>query len=150
MNTNLIKIDSKFYLDELESISKKLFNSNTRFSKLDFENGINNSNYLIFGLINLDDNKLIGYIYYSRAIDEGEIYQIGVKKEFQNNKLGELILKESLIRLKQEGVNNVFLEVRENNTFAIRLYEKEGFKKISVRKKYYDNLIDGIVYKKEL
>ncbi len=150
MNINLIKINSSLLVNQLEDMSKELFNQNSRFSKSDFLNGINLSNYVIYGLINQDDNKLVGYIYYSKVLDEAEIYQIGIKKEFQNKKLGEYLLNNSLLQLKELGIKVVFLEVRENNTYARRLYEKEGFIKVGVRKKYYDNSIDGIVYKKEL
>jgi RimJ/RimL family protein N-acetyltransferase len=45
-------------------------------------------------------------------------------------------------------IKNIFLEVREDNNFAIKLYEKMGFKKVGVMSdkiyldgKYYDEII---------
>ena len=42
------------------------------------------------------------------------------------------------------------LEVRKSNISAQKLYEKNGFKKISVRKNYYDNIEDAFIYLKAL
>ena len=38
-----------------------------------------------------------------------------------------------------KGAQKVLLEVREGNLSAIALYEKLGFKKIGVRRGYYEN-----------
>lgn len=148
MNIKFILIDNYSYLDSLVELSKNLFNQSSKYNLNDFKDAIDHDNYVIYGL--LDDEKLIGYIYYLKSLDEGEIYQLGIKKEYQNNKLGELLLSKSLLELKKEGIKNIFLEVRDNNNQAINLYKKVGFKQISIRKKYYDNNIDALIYKKEI
>ena len=48
------------------------------------------------------------------------------------------------------GIIKILLEVRKSNIIAQNLYEKQGFKKISERKKYYDNIEDAYIYEKEL
>ena len=53
-------------------------------------------------------------------------------------------------KLVSLGVNKVFLEVRSSNISAIALYEKKGYTKISVRKKYYADGEDALVMVKEL
>ena len=48
---------------------------------------------------------------------------------------------------------NIFLEARVNNTPAIKLYEKHDFRRISIRKNYYqtsDGKQDAIIFKKIL
>ena len=40
---------------------------------------------------------------------------------------------------KKHGAENVFLEVRANNTAAKELYKKYGFAEIGVRRNYYKN-----------
>ena len=47
-------------------------------------------------------------------------------------------------------IKNVYLEVSRLNESAIRLYEKIGFRENGVRKKYYSNGADAILYKMEL
>lgn len=60
-----------------------------------------------------------------------------VKKEFWNIGLGNLIFSKLIEFAKQTEVLEILsLEVRADNIFAIRIYEKLGFKKICVRKKY--------------
>ena len=44
--------------------------------------------------------------------------------------------------LRTMKVKKVFLEVRSKNTSAIRLYENYGFKKIGIRREYYNNPTD--------
>ena len=57
-------------------------------------------------------------------------------------KLVEAIQKEA----KAQGIQNLFLEVRVSNAIAIALYEKCGFKKINIRKKYYSDGEDALIY----
>ena len=61
------------------------------------------------------------------------------------------MLVEELIKSAAErGVTNIFLEVRASNASAIHLYEKYGFRQISVRKGYYTKpLEDALVMKRE-
>ncbi len=74
---------------------------------------------------------------------------ISVLKEFWNKGLGTILLEHTVnyARITAE-IKNVYLEVREDNDFAIKLYEKLGFKKVGVMPdkifldgKYYDELI---------
>ena len=74
---------------------------------------------------------------------------IVVKKDFRNQGIASLLLKELINLSKSLNVKNLFLEVNEKNTPAILLYNKFGFKKISTRKNYYkDN--NAIVMKLDL
>lgn len=96
------------------------------------------------------ESTIDGYLLASVVLDEANLDRIAVKKEKRNNQIATLLLKtleESLVKL---GVNSIFLEVRVSNLPAINLYEKIGFKKINVRKKYYENTEDAIVMKKLL
>jgi len=132
----------------LEKISKELFYKTSQFSFNNFAKAINNKNYLVFLL--REDSKIIGYVYYSLVLDEAEIYQIGIIKSEQNKKLGEFLLSNSLAILAKKGIKKVFLDVRSNNIYAIKLYTKEGFKYLYTRKNYYENSVDALVYEKEL
>jgi len=44
----------------------------------------------------------------------------------------------------------VMLEVRTSNLSAQRLYAKHGFEKVAVRKRYYQNGEDALIYEKTL
>jgi ribosomal protein S18 acetylase RimI-like enzyme len=53
----------------------------------------------------------------------------GVIKSYQRKGIGEILLKEWLLLMKEKGVSRFVLEVLENNTPAINLYEKYDFTK---------------------
>ena len=90
-------------------------------------------------LVLLEENKLIGYLYYSDIYDRIEINQFEVKEEYRTKGNGDLLLKE-LIKSNKD----ITLEVRESNVPAISLYKKNKFKEVSKRKNYY-NGEDGIL-----
>jgi ribosomal-protein-alanine N-acetyltransferase len=51
------------------------------------------------------------------------------------------------------GCKKIFLEVRVSNSPAIELYNKTGFKRVSIRKNYYrlpDGREDALVMSKRL
>ena len=52
-----------------------------------------------------------------------------------------------LDQAKSACASKIFLEVRESNQPARRLYEKHGFREIGRRRRYYQNpLEDAILY----
>lgn len=90
-------------------------------------------------LVLIEEDKLIGYLYYSDIYDRIEINQFEVKEEYRKKGNGELLLKELINNNK-----DITLEVRKSNVPAISLYKKNKFKEVSTRKNYY-NGEDGIL-----
>ncbi|MDI7196676.1 GNAT family N-acetyltransferase [Leptospira santarosai] len=85
------------------------------------------------------------YILYKLAGDEIEIYRIAVySRQRRQGKAKELL--EHL--LSSEKDKTFFLEVDSANSPAIALYESCGFQRIHVRKHYYENGSDALIYKK--
>ncbi len=80
-----------------------------------------------------DGDLLVGFILSGyREIDGQKICYdggTGVIKTYQRKGIGELLLKELLLILHEKQVNRFVLEVLENNSPAIKLYEKQGFVK---------------------
>lgn len=80
-----------------------------------------------------EGEKLVGFILtgYREAGGRKTCYDggTGVVKAYQRKGIGERMLKELLQLLKEKGVSKFVLEVLENNTPAINLYEKYGFTK---------------------
>lgn len=85
-----------------------------------------------------------GYIVIDIIYDRAEIVDVFVKEEFRNRKIGTNMLEYVINLIKDLNLVNITLEVRANNTYAIKLYEKFGFKEVAVRKSYY-NGIDGLL-----
>ena len=46
---------------------------------------------------------------------------------------------------RNKGVKRFFLEVRKSNEKALKLYEKAGFTRLSVRKAYYQDPVEDAI-----
>jgi ribosomal protein S18 acetylase RimI-like enzyme len=77
---------------------------------------------------------------------ECEIYNIAVKKEFQNQGIGKCILEKIVFLIKRHNVQSIWLEVRSSNRKAINFYRNNNFRQVYERKNFYSNpLEDAIV-----
>ena len=126
-------------LEEIESILTSDFDDFWTYNilKSELENPL--SHYIVIK----QNKQIIGFAGILDTCDQMEITNIVVKKSFRNKGIGNILLKE-LIRLSK-GKDNIYLEVNTKNIIAIRLYEKNGFKKCGLRKKYYNNTDDAIL-----
>lgn len=129
-------------ISELKKEDLELLN-NTFINKDYLENEYNNNPYI--KVLILKEDKIVGYLYYSDIYDRVEINQIEIEESNRNCGKGTLLLKE----LTDTVDKNITLEVREDNIAAIKLYEKFGFKKVAIRKNYY-NGIDGILMERKV
>jgi ribosomal-protein-alanine N-acetyltransferase len=71
--------------------------------------------------------------------DAAEILTIGVIPTARKAGLGQRMLTTLLDEAKRRGAEEVFLDVRIDNDDAKRLYEREGFLPMGMRRGYYDN-----------
>lgn len=133
------------HLNELQEILISDFDDFWSFSTLKEELGNENSSYII-GKIN---NEIIGFAGLKKIFDQADIMNIVIKKTYRNQGIGTLLLENLILLAKDLNISTLFLEVNEQNKPAIHLYEKLGFEKLGVRKKYYNNN-NGIIMKKNL
>ena len=98
---------------------------------------INNLKNNPFGayLLYQKDQKIVGYLYYSKIYDRIEINEIEVLKIYRRQNIASSMLEYLLINISKD----ITLEVRESNYPAINLYKKFGFTKLAIRKNYYKN-----------
>ena len=94
------------------------------------------------------NGELAGYTFIWTIADEVHINNFAIHPSFRRKGLGLKLI--SFIFESFSGYKNIFLEVRVSNHSAIELYNKSGFKKYFVRKKYYSDGEDAIVMKKSL
>ena len=107
------------------------------------EEEISNNPYAKFLLLK-EHEEIIGYLYYSDIYERAEINQFEINNIHRNCGKGNLLLKDFLKRVQKD----VTLEVKEDNLVAIRLYEKNGFIKKTIRKNYYKDK-DGILMERK-
>ena len=90
------------------------------------------------------NDVLVGYLIYDVLYEKMDVVDVFVKSEYRNKKIATNMLKELINIGNLECCENITLEVRVSNIYAIKLYEKMGFKKGGIRKGYY-NGEDGIL-----
>ena len=132
----IIKIDKP---DQIQNLSKmqKLIS----LDEIEYELRVNPFGHY---LLEIEENEIIGFLYYSDIYDRAEINQIEVELTHRNcGKATELLKK--MIELVDKSIT---LEVKEDNIPAINLYKKFEFKEKAIRKGYYQG-IDGILMYRE-
>lgn len=92
----------------------------------------------------MQDNKIVGYLYYSLIYDRIEINNIEVDKSYRNKRIATKLLNELIKENK-----DITLEVNKNNEIALKLYNNFGFEEKAIRKGYY-NGIDGILMERKV
>ncbi len=83
------------------------------------------------------DGRVAGYIFASRILDEGHILDLAVHPDFRRQGIASALVAHVIEHLREEGIRFIFLEVRESNVPAIKMYGKFGFEEIGIRKNYY-------------
>ncbi len=83
------------------------------------------------------DGTLLGYAVAWYVADESEIANIAVAPAARRRGVGALLLDRILRAAAEFGAKTVFLEVRESNEEARKLYEARQFEIAGRRLKYY-------------
>ncbi len=91
------------------------------------------------------DGSVAGYVIAQWAAGEGEILNLGVAPAHRGRGIGRRLVAEILAHLRARGVRDVYLEVRESNTVARRLYESFGFREIGRRRRYYRRPVEDAI-----
>ena len=141
---------SKMTIEDLKSIKNILasdFDNFWSFDVLEDELECDNS-YVI--VAKNTDNTIVGFAGLKTILDEADIMNIVVKKDFRHNGIGSILLENLINYSKNTNMKTLTLEVNENNLSAIRLYDKFSFDKLGIRKKYYNGESDAIIMSKQL
>ena len=94
-------------------------------------------NPLAIPLVAKIGNQIVGYTCLWTILDELQIGNIAVAKDFRSNGVGIKLMGRILKEAKNNGCQRITLDVRESNLNAIALYKKFGFEKVGRRKNYY-------------
>ncbi len=100
-----------------------------------------------FGLMLLDEAGLCGYLLASCVAGEAELYRIATLPRARRRGVAACLMDSFLERVERERAERIFLEVRESNFAARRLYEAFDFSVIGKRMHYYQEPSeDAILY----
>ena len=94
---------------------------------------------------------ITGYVVAWYVLDEGELANLAVAPAYRRQGIGTALLDATLTDAAARGVGQLYLEVRESNQSARRLYASRGFEEVSRRKGYYRTpLEDALILRRTL
>ena len=99
-------------------------------------------------IIAKEKNEVVGFAGISVIFDEATLNNIVVKKSYRGKGIGGEMLETLIDLCSDMNLKTFTLEVNVENTPAIKLYEKFGFKNLGIRKKYYNNTTDAYIMTK--
>lgn len=120
----------ELYKTDLECFS-------TPWSKQSFLNEANNPSACY--IVAQSGEEIAGYIGFLKVLDEGQITNVAVRKNYRRKKIASTLLEKAIELAMQNNLITLNLEVRQTNNAAINLYIKYGFLEIGRRKNYYKN-----------
>ena len=121
------------HLDEVVVLENASFSE--PWSKQAFKDTINSEEYIY--LVAIFENKVVGYAGCYIALDEGNVTNIAVDADYRRVGIGNELMVQLKRLLEERSVSSVFLEVRESNEAAQRLYESCGYEEVGMRKNFY-------------
>jgi [ribosomal protein S18]-alanine N-acetyltransferase len=83
------------------------------------------------------DGVVLGYFVAMKGVDEVHLLNLTVAPEHQGEGWGRLMLDALAVWARGQGAQWLWLEVRVSSTRAQRIYERQGYRRVGERKKYY-------------
>lgn len=98
-----------------------------------------------------DDGKLVGHVCAALAQDgvTGWILNTAVLAHYRRQGIGERLMLRSIDALIQAGARCIKVTSETGNIPAIRLYEKLGFRKVTVEENYYGDGVDRVIMERQ-
>ena len=126
-------------LEEILTLDREIFRT-MAYSEWDFLYAISGKYDKALDLV--EKEEIVAYGIFRLLGTEAELESIAVREAHRGKGYGRLLLEEFLRIGKKEGVEKVFLEVREGNLPGRGLYEALGFQNFGRRKAYYRDPVE--------
>jgi ribosomal-protein-alanine N-acetyltransferase len=88
---------------------------------------------------------VLGFVGLWLMMGEAHIVTLAVRESRRRCGLGELLLIRAIDVAMANGQEVITLEVRRTNDAAVSLYEKYGFSRAGLRRRYYENDEDAVI-----
>lgn len=93
--------------------------------------------YLLDVLGEAEPAVVRGYAGFWYDGEDAELMTIGVGKAYQRQGIAAALLQALVDEAKRQGASRMLLEVRVDNDPALALYQRFGFERMGLRKRYY-------------
>jgi ribosomal-protein-alanine N-acetyltransferase len=118
----------------------------TPWSRSMFAGELAKPSSICLGAIDVEDDRLVGYLIISRYVDAWHVMNLAVAHEYRRNGIATRLMQRLFELTASDGRRGYTLEVRVSNEAAIRLYEALGFRARGIRRGYYtDNREDALI-----
>ena len=98
---------------------------------------LNNQGDKYLNLKLTEQNQIVAFAICQTVLNEATLFNIAVDPNFQAKGYGKRLLSALIERLREQGILTLWLEVRESNLAAQKLYDALGFNEVTIRKNYY-------------
>lgn len=103
--------------------------------------------YGVIARVSLDDDgNVVGYYSYNVVCGDGYVNNVAVREDRRGEGIGKALVKDMVYTASLCGLEGLTLEVRSSNARARGLYESFGFEVGGIRKRFYQNTEDAIIY----
>ncbi|KNX39471.1 acetyltransferase [Luteipulveratus halotolerans] len=92
---------------------------------------------------------LVGYAGVDQGGDVADVMTVAVAPAAQGAGLGQRLMDWMTATVRDSGAESLLLEVRADNDAARKLYDRNGFEQISVRRRYYGD-VDAVILRRLL
>ncbi|MEM3880946.1 MAG: ribosomal protein S18-alanine N-acetyltransferase [Candidatus Bathyarchaeia archaeon] len=137
-------------LDKLYEIEKQCFEREA-FTKQQLAYLL--ADYNTVGLVARFNDEITGFVMARIGIERnmmfGHILTVNVAPAYRRRGIAQRLLVEIESMLREKGVKECRLEVREDNVAALNLYRKLGYKVVGKLEKYY-GVAHGLYLRKSL
>ena len=120
-------------LDEVLAIENAVHVS--PWSEAMFHDCFDNCDYRITGLFK--DKTIIGYAVLRINPPEAELHNVAICNDLHHRGFGKAFIKQIIEQCVSLNLKQLFLEVRQTNIAAIKIYQTVGFSQVGIRKNYY-------------
>ena len=120
------------------------------WTKTQWERELTDSKRICIGVMDIENQKLLGLCSAWLVMDEIQITSIAIHPSFQRKGLGKLLLSDLIKRTNSLLTNQIYLEVKDTNEPAKAFYNSMGFKIIGNRHNFYKDGNDALIFKKQL
>lgn len=121
-------------IEQVCAIEERIFSQ--PWSKQDFLDSIKNVAHIY--LVAEQEGIVMGYCGMWGIAGEGQITNVAVAPQFRRQGVAKKLFAAFLEQGEQMGLTAFTLEVRIGNLPAIQLYKSFGFKKVGIRKDFYE------------
>jgi len=130
-------------IDQVYAIHQKAFGQ-TIWSRDALVNELNMS-YAIY-YVAYRGNKILGFVGTWFVAGEMQVHSLAVDEKYRGNKIAESLVAICMDTALENQVARAILDVRESNIPAQNLYKKFGFKQVGIRKQYYPDKENALLF----